>query len=173
VGHEVQREVERADRADHAARHPDRERELALAGLRRVHRDDVPRERPRLDRGRGVCRHGPLRLDARGLHRLPGLGGDRPGHLVVPLAEERGDAVEDRGPLVRRERFRHRALGGVDGPSRLLRAGLRHPTDDVAGVGRAHLDPLAGLDPLAVEEEAALGRGRSHGVSLPRRTIGA
>ena len=45
------------------------------------------------------------------------------------------DADEDLGTLVRRQRFAHRALGGVDRAPRFAGAGLGHPADDVAGIG--------------------------------------
>ncbi len=60
----------------------------------------------------------------------------------------------------------HRALGRVDCPPRLVGARLRNPSDDRAVVGRAHLDPLAGLDPLAADEQLPLGRGGGHVVSV-------
>ena len=107
VRDEVQREVERADRADDADRAPQREGELALAGLAGVHRDHLAGELPRLDGGERVRRHRAHRLDARGLHRLAGLVGDLPRDLVVAPAERGGDAHEDLGALVRRQRLPH------------------------------------------------------------------
>ena len=125
VRDEVAREVERRDRADDPEREAQRERELALAGLRRVHRHHLARELARLDRGEGVRRHRARRLDARGLQRLAGLGADRPRDLVVAAADEARDLDEDLGALVRRQRLAHRALGGVDRAPRLGGAGLR------------------------------------------------
>src|SRR5919205_1236988 len=110
VRDEVQREVERRDRADDADRHAEREGELALARLRGVHRDDLAGELPRLDGGHRVRRHRALRLDAGRFHRLAGLVGDRARDFVVAAAEVAGDADEDLRPLMGRERLGHRAL---------------------------------------------------------------
>ena len=134
VRDEVAREVEGRDRADDADRPAQRERDLALAGLRRVHRDDVAGELARFDRGERVGRDGPRRLDARGLDRLAGLGADRLGHVLVPLAQQARDAVEDRRALVCRQRALESACGGVDCPPRVVGAGLRRAADDLAGV---------------------------------------
>ena len=87
VRDEVEREVEGGDRSHDADRPAERERELADARLRRVHRHDVSGELPRLDGRERVRRHRASGLDAGGLHRLAGLGADRLRHLVVPLAE--------------------------------------------------------------------------------------
>ena len=104
---------------------------------RRVHRDHLAREPPRDGRRGLVRRDGPLRLDARGLHRLAGLGGDRARDLVVALGQEHRRALEDLGALVGGQRLGHRALGGVDRRACERRVGARHATDDVARVGRA------------------------------------
>jgi hypothetical protein len=61
VRNEVEREVEGADRADDADRVADGEGELALAGLRGVHRDHLARELAGLDGGHGVGGHRPQR----------------------------------------------------------------------------------------------------------------
>ena len=166
VRDEVEREVEGRDRADDADRTAQRERELAGAGLRSVHRDHLAGELPRLDRGERERGHRARRLDPGSLERLAGLGGDRLRDLLVAAAELAGDADEDLGPLVRRQGLLHRRLGGVDGAPGLRRAGLRDSADDLAGVGRAHVDPVAGLDPLAGDQQPLLGRCRGHALSL-------
>ena len=166
---EVEREVERADRADDADREPLGERELALAGLRGVHRHHRPGELPRLDGGHRVRGHRAGDLDARRLEGLPRLGRDQARSLVRALAEAPGDPDEDLGALVRGKRVAHRLLGGVDRRPGLRRACFRDACDGRPVERRGHLDPLAGLDPLAVEEELALGHGRRHGVSVCRR----
>ena len=56
----------------------------------------------------------------------------------------------------------HRALRGRDCVARLFRSALRDPRDDRVVVRRADLEPLARLDPLAVDQEPALGRCRGH-----------
>ena len=139
-----------------------RERELADAGLRRVHRHHLAGELPRLDGRERVRRHRAGRLDTRCLHRLAGLGGDRLRHLVVPLAEVAGDADEDLGALVRRQRLGHGLLGRVDRAPGIGRAGLRHAPDDLARVRRPDLDPLAGLDPLSADEQLPFDHRRGH-----------
>ena len=128
----------------------------------RVHRDHLAGELARLDGGERVRRHRARRLDAGGLDRLAGLVGDRARDLLVAAADQAGDLDEDLGALVRGQRALERARRCVDRAPRLVGAALRDAADDVAGVGRAHLDPLAGLDPLAVDQEPALGRGCGH-----------
>ena len=125
VRDQIEREVERRDRADDADRAAQREAQLALAGLGRIHRHHLAGELARLDRGERVGGHGALGLDPRGLERLPGLVGDLAGHLVVAAAEAHGDLDEDLGTLVRGERLAHRLGGCVDRPLRLCGARLR------------------------------------------------
>jgi len=60
----------------------------------------------------------------------------------------------------------HRPLGGELRAFRLRRARLRNAADDLAGERGAHLDPVAGLDPVAADEGLALERGRRHAESL-------
>ena len=73
VGDEVEREVERRDRTDDADRNAQRERELADAGGRRVHRNDVAGELARLDGG-----HRERRLCARAPRCAPPSSASRP-----------------------------------------------------------------------------------------------
>jgi hypothetical protein len=166
VRDEVEREVERADRANHSERHAERERELPLAGLGRVHRDDLPGELARLDRGHRVGRHRARGLDPGRLHRLPRLGADRCGDLVVPPAQVAGHPDEDLGALVRGKRLAHRLRGRVDRTARLRGPVLGDPSDHVAGVGRADIEPFAGLHPLAADEELAVRDRCRHASSL-------
>ena len=166
VGDEVEREVERRDRAHDADGDAEREGELADARRGGVHRDHVAGEPARLEGGHREGRDGTLRLHARGLHRLPGLRADRPRDLVVAVGEGSGRAVENRSPLVRRQRVAHRPLGRFHGLPRHVGAGLRDASDERAVVGRAHLDPRARLDPLPGDEELPLGRGGGHAVSV-------
>jgi hypothetical protein len=162
VRDEVEREVEGADRTDDADGRPERERELACAGGGGVHRHDLAGEPPR-DCGRGLeRRHRALRLDARGLHRLARLGADRARELLVALGEELRDAREDVGAAVCRERLRERPLRGVDRAPCERLVGRRHARDDVARERRAHLLPLARVDPIAADEEPPLEGGHSH-----------
>ena len=143
--------------------------ELPFAGLRGVHRHHLAGKLPRLDRGHRVGRHRARRLHLRRLERLAGLGRDRLRHLLVPPAEEARDAHEDLGALVRRERLAHGGFGGIDRAARLGCTGLRDPPDQVAGVRRAHLDPVARLDPLAADQQLLLGRRHGHPLSLCSR----
>ena len=166
---EVEREVERRDRADHADRPAQRERELPLACLRPVHRHHLAGELARLDGGERVGRHRALGLDAGGLHRLAGLLGDQPCGFVVATAEPHRHAHEDLRALVGRQRLLHCCFGGVDRALRLVRAGLRDPPDDLAGVWRANLEPVAGLDPLAGDEDLPFQDGCGHAASLDSR----
>src|SRR5437016_3689075 len=71
VGHEVQREVERAYGADDADGYAEGERQLSLAHAARLDRHDIAREAAGLDGGEREGADGPLRFDAR---RLDGLG---------------------------------------------------------------------------------------------------
>ena len=152
VGHEVEREVERADGAHDSDRQAEREAELALPRGRRVERHHLAGQLAGLG-GRELERaHGPLGLDPRRLDRLGRLVGDRAAELLGPLGEEGGGPVEDLGPLPRRERaFVQRGLGGGDGPLDVGRGAGRHGPDDGAVVGRVHLDDVVGGEALASE----------------------
>ena len=168
VRDEVEREVEGRDRADDADRLPQREGELPGARLRGVHRDHLAGELARLDRREREGGHRAGGLDAGGLERLARLGRDGLRDLLMAASELARDADEDLGPLVRRQRLPHRSLGGVDGAPGLGRARLRDPPDDVAGIGGAHLDPVAGLDPLAGDQEPLLESGCRHAIRYIR-----
>src|SRR5690349_8336735 len=115
---------------------------ITPTGRRRGHRDDVTGELPRFDGGEGIGRDGPRGLDARGLDRLAGLGADRLRHVLVPLAQQPGDAVEDRGPLVARQRRLEGARCRVDCPPGIVGSGLRRTADDLTAVRGVNLDPL-------------------------------
>ena len=162
VRDQVEREVERRDGADDPDRHPHRVGDLADTGGRRVHRDDVAGKPARFDGGHRVRGDGALGLDACGLQRLAGLCGDRLRDLVVALFQERGDAVENGGALVRRERRAHGVLRGIESLPRVLGARSRDAGHSLAGVRRIHVLPVAGLDPLTVEEELPLLNRHSH-----------
>jgi len=127
-----------------------------------------PASLPRFDCGERVGRHRTSSLHARGFQGLPCFVGDQPRSLFVAPAERTGDAHEDLGPLVRRQRFAHGELSGVDGSARLVGAGFCHAADDVAGIGRAHLEPVARLDPLAPDEQLLFVGLSDHGASLDR-----
>ena len=81
-------------------------------------------------------------------------------------AEVAGDADEDLGALVGRQRLAHRRLCRVDRAARLRRPGLCDPADELTRVRRAHLQPVARLDPLSVDQEFPLGGCCRHGPSL-------
>ena len=130
VGDEVEREVEGRDRTDDTDRHAQRECELADSGRGCVHRHDVACELSRLDGRHRERRLRASSLDARRFHRLPGLVGDRPRDLFGALLDEVRDSVEDRRPLVRRDRRRHRPLRGLDRATSLGRAAFRDATDE-------------------------------------------
>jgi hypothetical protein len=102
------------------------------AGLRGVHRHDLAGELPCLDRGHRVGRHRPCGLDSGGLHRLAGLGADRPRGIVLAITQAVCDAREDLGAPVRRQRVACRRLGGVDRPAGLVAPALRHVPDGLA-----------------------------------------
>ncbi len=173
VRDEVEREVERRDRADDPDRHAQRECQLPLTGRRRVHRQRVSRELPRLDRRHREGGDRTRRLHAGRLQGLPGLRADGARGLVVALREEPRDAIEDRRALVGRDRVAHGGLGGVERPPRLLGPGARDAPDERPVERRAHVDPLAGLDPLAADQQVLLGRGRGHAVSVVGALHGA
>ena len=157
VRDEVAREVERRDRADDAARHAQRE-------ARAFPRPPAPRpsapSRPRAcaPRRRRTC----TSTSRASPRRAPPSSACPPRREISRATSSwrrpssPGDLDEDLGALVRRQRLAHRALGRVDRAPRLGGAGLRDAPDDVAGVGRADLEPVAGLDPLAADEELAL-----------------
>ncbi len=133
VRDQVQREVERADPADDADRHAQRERELALADVGRVHGDHLAGQAARLDRGERERRHRPLRLDPRRLDRLGGFLGDDPREFLGALAQQARGAVEDLRALPGRQRTAaaHR-VGGGDGGIDLVASAARHRADVVA-----------------------------------------
>src|SRR6185503_13534242 len=112
VRNEVEREVERRDRADDADWDPHRPGRMAVSGLGAANGHRLAREPTRLARREGVGVDGTRRLDTRGLEWLAGLGTDRPRQLVGSLAKELRDALEDLRPLPRRQRFLHRPLCG-------------------------------------------------------------
>jgi hypothetical protein len=88
----------------------------------------------------------------------------------VAAAERSGDADEDLGAPVRGQRLGHGSFGGVDGAARLVGAGLGHAADNLAGVGRADVQPLAGLEPLTADQQAPLYGGNGHGGRIRRWT---
>ena len=133
VRDEVEREVERRDRADDPDRQPQRQRQLPLACCRALHRHHLACEAAGLECREGEGRRGTLGLDSRSLERLAGLGGDGPRRLFDPLLEQRRDPVEDPRPLVRGERLLHRGGCGVDRPSRLVGAASGDAAQELAG----------------------------------------
>jgi hypothetical protein len=120
-----------------------REGKLPFSRLRGVHRDHLTRKLARFDRGERVGGHRAGSLHACGFQWLPCLIGDQPRRLLVTASERGGDTHDDLGPLVSRQRLTHRAVGRIDRAARFAGPGLRHPSDDVAGVGGAHLEPVA------------------------------
>src|SRR6478736_6237317 len=64
-------------------------------------------------------------LDACGLDGLARLAADRAGHVLVSLAQQARDAVEDRRALVGRQRGLECACGRVDRPPGVVGAGFR------------------------------------------------
>ena len=165
VRDEVEREVERRDRADDADRPPQRERELARARLRGVHRHHLAGELARLDggesctstsrgtprRGRpsAACRPRPQIVCATSSWRRPRQPATRT-RISARLCAGSGSRIaSSAASIARRARGRR--------PSR--------PADELAGVGRAHLDPLAGLDPLAAESSFCSASRCGHAVA--------
>ena len=155
VGDQVEWEVEGADRADHAVGDAQHHAELAGAGGRGLHRHRFPGQLARLDGGEGEGVDAALRLEARGLQRLAGLGGDRQRQLVDALGDQLGGAVEHRGARVLGEVARLEGrLGGDHGPVDQRRVALRHPADDGAVVGAADLFPPSPSRPTRRRPEA-------------------
>ena len=125
VGDQVEREVERRDRADDADRHAQGEADLALAGGGGVERHHLTVERARLGGGEPERADRPLRLGAGGPDRLGGLGGDDAGEALLLLGERHRGAVEHLGPLP-----------AGSGDSRQGRRGDGDGTVDVGGGAR-------------------------------------
>ena len=121
VGYEVQRKVERADRADDPDRESEREAELAGTGVVRVHGDRLAGEGARLDRGEPESAHRSRRFDACGLDRFSGFAGDRTRELVAARFQPVCGAIEDGGALMRRHRFAADVGRGGDGVVDLAR----------------------------------------------------
>ena len=153
VAHEVEREVERADRADDADRHPQREAELPDAGDVGVHRDHLAGERARLDRREREGSRRAGSLDARGLDRLGRFARDAPGELLVALTDPARRGVEDLGALPRGEQrlARERSFRGAHRGVDLVRSRLRDPPELRAVEGGADDDLLGRRDPLAAD----------------------
>ncbi len=84
----------------------------------------------------------------------------------MAASEGTGDLDENLGALVRGERLAHRPLSRVHRAACLVGPALGHTCDELAGVRRAHLDPFAGLDPLAAEEELPFRDRCRHAASL-------
>jgi len=150
------------DRADDPDRAAQREAEFAFAGLRRVHRHHLAGELARLDGREGVGGHGALGLDPGGLERLARFVRDLAGHFIMTAPEAHCDLDEDLRALVRGQWLAHRLGSRVDGLRRFGSPGFRDPADDLAGVGRADLDPVAGLDPFAAHEQLFFGGRHGH-----------
>ena len=140
VGHEVEREVERGDRPDHADRHAQREAELALAGRRCASSGTIS---PASVRASAAANWNvPTARSAStpcGLDRLGRLPGDDRGELLAALGEPHRGAVEDLGPLPRRQRAGRAAPRPRRSTARSTSAGVarRHLADQRAVVGRA------------------------------------
>ncbi len=131
VGDEVEREVERADRADDTDRKPQAERELPFARDARVHRDDVAAERARRDRGEREGGNRALRLDPGGLDRFRGFTGDDLRELLHPFVQQPRRGVQDLRALPLRQRASGAGLGGGrDSAVDLLGTALRHATEE-------------------------------------------
>ena len=126
VGDEVQREVERADRADHADGNAQGEAELSLADVGCVERHDVAREATRLGGGERERRDRAPSLDPSGLDRLGGFLGDDPRELLVSLVEQ----------AQRRGRGSRRRAHGASGPARCTASRRGHGAVDLGASQR-------------------------------------
>jgi hypothetical protein len=127
---EVEREVERADRTDNADRDPQRERELVLAHVRRIHRHHLAGERARRGGREREGGDGSRSLDASRLDRLCRFFGDRTSEVLGPLGEQTRRVVEDLGALPRRERrLRSHISSRPDGAVHLRGATGRNAPD--------------------------------------------
>ena len=163
VRDEVEREVERRDRADDPDRQAQRERELSGARGRGVHRHHLAGELSRLDGGEREGRHRALCLDACRLQRLARLGGDDPGRLLLPFLEQPRRRIQDARALVCGQRSAHRALCGVERPPRLGGAASRDAADDARPrTGERTSVHVAGLHRLAVDQQRMVGVDRRH-----------
>ena len=78
----------------------------------------------------------------------------------VPSAS--GDTDEDLRALVSGQRLAHRLLRRVDRPTGFLGAAPRDARHERVVVRRTHLEPVAGLDPVAADEQLAIRHGHSH-----------
>ena len=97
VRHEIEREVERRDGGDHAARLADRPAEAVLAARVRVHLDDLAGRALCLFAGPAERRGAALGLAARVLERLTALGRDEARELLGVVLDEMRGALQDRG----------------------------------------------------------------------------
>ena len=155
VRDEVEREVERRDRADD----PDRQAAASTRAFPRPQRTrpSAP-SRPRAcaPRRPRTCRSRPRAAPRPALPSAacPASAADDLGRFLLPLVEQPRGQIEDPRALVRRQRIAHRALGGIERPARLRGASLRDATDDFARERGADVGPVARLDALAVRSGA-------------------
>ena len=165
VRDEVEREVERRDRARRSrpgARSVNASLPSPACGG--VHRHHLAGELARLDRGHRVRRHrraAPRRAPPSAA--CPASARDLLRGLLGAAAEER----PRRGRGSPRARAPAAARASPPRPRRSRACVSAAPAfatraDDVAGVGRADLDPLAGLDPFAVDQELPPVCGHRH-----------
>jgi len=153
VGHEVQREVERCDGADHTHGLLQHHAEVTGAGGAAVHRHHLAgqrarlhgRERERVDAAGGL----PTRL----FDRLPGFQADGACEGLGALGDEAGRAFQDRGALVGR-RGREVATRLGDGGIDVVGTTAGDGRDGVAGVRVDHGHLLSAILESPVHEDA-------------------
>ncbi len=146
VGDEVEREVERRDRADDTDRHSQREAQLAFTRRKRIERHHLPRQLARLC-GRELERADrTLGLPTGRLDRLGRLLGDDHGELVAALGQQLRSLVENGGSLPQRERRLQCRLGNGDRLGDVLFGLSRDLADDRIVEGRANSDRVSHVD---------------------------
>jgi len=154
-GHQQQRQVPRADHADHAARHAHRvvQREAVVGGFHveafaRHVADQVGED---LEVG-GAARD----VHVAGQHvRLAGVGHLGRQEVVEAAVDAVGDGMQHFHALLdlhRRPRAGQRRPGRTHGGIDLGLAGFVHRADQAVVDGIAVLEGLAGGDPLAIDE---------------------
>ena len=153
VHRQVQREVERRHRGDHAKRLPHGHGPVPFARRRSVHGDHFAAQPMRFFGGEQQRQRGAFHFEARLLDGLAGLGADGHGHLVAIVKQGLVGLAQDRGALVERHlphdlsRRRCRRDRRVD----LFLSGLINGTNFGAIVRQPHRSPLGAGDRLAAD----------------------
>ncbi len=168
VHRQVQREVERRHRGDHAERLAHGHGPVSFAGRRSVHGDDFSAQPMRLFGGKQQREGGALDFKTRLLDGLARLGTDRHRHLVAVVEQSLVSLAQNGRAFVCRH-LPHDRSGrrrGRDGRVHLLARGLINRANFGSVVWQPHRTPLGARHRLAADVHRIfhvfiIGRDRS------------